>query len=105
VVVSRFLQRKPRNNEEFRRVVEKMIMAEEKTKERFSDRNYRENNTDNSDRRNFPNVGHSDRKRGLDNTIAMADKMKKFSRFRRFEDIENMHCIWHPQGNHITGDC
>jgi hypothetical protein len=105
VVVSRFLQRKPRNNEEFRRVVEKMIMAEEKTKERFSDRNYRENNTDNSDRRNFPNVGHSDRKRGLDNTIAMADKMKKFSRFRRFEDIENMHYIWHPQGNHTTGDC
>jgi hypothetical protein len=35
----------------------------------------------------------------------MADKMKKFLKFRRFEDIENMHCIWHPQGNHTTGDC
>jgi hypothetical protein len=35
----------------------------------------------------------------------MADKMKKFLKFRRFEDIENMHCIWHPQGNHITRDC
>jgi hypothetical protein len=34
----------------------------------------------------------------------MADKTKKFSRFRRFEDIENMHCIWHPQGNPTTGD-
>jgi O-glycosyl hydrolase len=30
---------------------------------------------------------------------------QKNSKFRRFEDIENMHCIWHPQGNHTTGDC
>jgi hypothetical protein len=74
--------------------VEKMIMAEEKMKERFPDRNNRENNRDNSDRRKFPNMGHSDRKRGPDNTIFMADKMKKFSRFRTFEDIKNMHCIW-----------
>jgi hypothetical protein len=35
----------------------------------------------------------------------MADKTKKFSKFRRFEDIKNMHCIWHPQRNHTTGDC
>jgi hypothetical protein len=35
----------------------------------------------------------------------MADKTKKFSKFRRFEDIENMHCIWHSQGNHTAGDC
>jgi hypothetical protein len=82
-----------------------MIMAEEKTRERFLDRNNRENNRDNLDRRNFSNIRHPDRKCGLDNTVAMADKMKKFSKFRRFEDIENMHCIWHPQGNHITGDC
>jgi hypothetical protein len=81
-----------------------MIMAEEKMKERFLDRNNQENNRDNSDKRNFPNIGHPDRKHGLDNTIAMADKTKKFSRFRRFEDIENMHYIWHPQGNHTTGD-
>jgi hypothetical protein len=80
-------------------------MAEEKMKERFLDRNNRENNRDNSDKRNFPNMGHPNRKHGPDNTIAMADKTKKFSRFRRFEDIENMHCIWHPQGNHTTGDC
>jgi hypothetical protein len=57
--------------------VEMMIMAEEKTKKRFPDRNNRENN--NLDRRIFPNMGHSDRKCGLDNTIAMADKTKKFS--------------------------
>jgi O-glycosyl hydrolase len=35
----------------------------------------------------------------------MADKMKKFFKFERFEDIENMHYIWHSQGNHTTGDC
>jgi E3 ubiquitin-protein ligase DOA10 len=54
-----------------------MLMAEEKTRERFSDRNNRENNRDNSDRRNFSNIGHLDRKRGPDNTVAMADKTKK----------------------------
>jgi hypothetical protein len=82
-----------------------MIMAGEKTRKRFSDRNNRENNKDSSDRRNFSNIGHPDRKRGPDNTVAMADKMNFFSKFRRFEDIENMHCIWHLQGNHTTGDC
>jgi hypothetical protein len=79
-------------------------MAEEKMKERFLDRNNRENNKDNSDRRNFPNMGHPDRKRGPNNTIVMADKTNKFSKFRRLEDIKNMHCIWHPQGNHTTGE-
>jgi hypothetical protein len=33
------------------------------------------------------------------------DKSKKFSKFKKFEDIENMHCIWHTQGNHTTRDC
>jgi hypothetical protein len=77
-------------------VVEKMILAEEKMRERFPDRNNRENNRDNSDKRNFSNIGYTYRKRGPDNTVAMADKTKKISKFRRFEDIENMHCIWHP---------
>jgi hypothetical protein len=54
-----------------------MIMAEEKTRERFLDRNNQENNRDNSDRRNFSNTRHPDRKRGPDNTVAMADKTKK----------------------------
>jgi hypothetical protein len=67
-----FCKENPRNNEEFRRAVKKMIMAEEKTKERFPDRNNKENNRDNLDRRNFPNMGYSDRKHGPDNTIAMA---------------------------------
>jgi hypothetical protein len=68
-------------------------MAKEKTRERFPDRKNQENNKDNSDRKNFPNMRHPDRKRGLDNIVAMADKTKKFSKFRRFEDIKNMHCI------------
>jgi hypothetical protein len=76
-----------------------MITAEEKTQERFPDRN----NRDNPDRKNHRNNGHQDKKRGPDNTIAVADKLKK-SKFRKFKDIENMHCIWHPQGNHTTGD-
>jgi hypothetical protein len=80
-------------------------MTEENMKERFVNRNNRGNNRDNSDRRNFSNNGHQDRKRGPDNTVAMADKTKKLSKCRSFEDIENMHCIWHPQENHKTGDC
>jgi hypothetical protein len=55
-----------------------MIMAEEKMRKRFTDRNNRENNKDNSDRRNFPNMGHPDRKRGLDNTVALDDKTKNY---------------------------
>jgi hypothetical protein len=35
----------------------------------------------------------------------VADKSKKIFKFRKFKDIENMHCIWHPQGNHTTEDC
>jgi hypothetical protein len=50
-------------------------------------------------------MGHPDRKRGPDNTVAMADRTNFFLKFKRFEDIENMHCICHPQGNHTTGDC
>jgi hypothetical protein len=34
----------------------------------------------------------------------VADKSKKFSKFKKFEDIETLHCIWHPQGNHTMGD-
>jgi hypothetical protein len=41
----------------------------------------------------------------LDNTVAVADKAKKFSKPRKFDDIENMHCIWHPNENHMTRDC
>jgi hypothetical protein len=44
-------------------------------------------------------------KRGPNNTVAMPVKSKKFSKFKMFEDIENMHCIWHPQENYTTRDC
>jgi hypothetical protein len=78
-----------------------MITAKEKTRERFLDRN----NRDNLDGQNHQNNGHQDRKRGPNNTVAVADQSKKFSKFKKFEDIKNMHCIWHPQGNHTTGYC
>jgi hypothetical protein len=96
-----FCKENLRNNEEFRCTVENMITAKEKTRERFMDRN----NRDNLDRQNHGNNGHQDIMHGPDNTVAMVDKSKKFSKFKKFEDIENMHCIWHPQGNHTTGDC
>jgi hypothetical protein len=38
-----FCKENPRNNEEFRPAVERMIMAKEKTRERFLDRNNRDN--------------------------------------------------------------
>jgi hypothetical protein len=78
-----------------------MITAEEKTQERFPDRN----NRDNSNRQNHQNNGHQDRKHGPNNTVVVADKAKEFSKPRKFDDIENMHCIWHPNGNHTTEDC
>jgi hypothetical protein len=66
-----------------------MITVEEKTQERFPDRN----NRDNLDRQNRRNNGHQERKCGPNNTVALADKSKKVSKFKKFEDIENMHCI------------
>ena len=77
-----------------------MITAEEKTRERFPDRN----NRDNLDRQNHRNNGHQDRKLKPNNTVTIADKAKKFSKPKEFDDIENMHCIWHPNGNHTTED-
>jgi hypothetical protein len=37
--------------------------------------------------------------------VAVADKEKKISKSRKFDDLENMHYIWHPNGNHTTEDC
>jgi hypothetical protein len=96
-----FYKENLRNNEEFRRIVENIITAEEKTREWFPDRN----NRDNPNWQNHQNNRHQDRKHGPNNTIVVADKSKKFSKIKKFEEIKNMHYIWHPQGNHITGDC
>ena len=93
-----FYKENPRNNEEFRRTVEKMITIEEKTRERFLDRN-------NPDRQIPQNSRHQERKRGPDNTVAMADKSKKFSKPRRYDDIENIRCPLHPNGKHTIGNC
>jgi len=78
-----------------------MITAEEKTRERFPERN----NRDNPDKTNHRNNRHQERKCGPDNTVATADKSKKFSRPRRYDDIESMHCILHPNGKHTIGNC
>jgi hypothetical protein len=56
-------------------MVERMITAE-KTRERFLD----QNNRDNPNKQNHLNNGYQDRKRGIDNTVAVADKGKKFSK-------------------------
>ena len=81
-----FCKENPRNNEEFKRTVEKMITVEEKTKERFLERN----NRDNPDKQNPRNNRHQERKRGPYNMVAMADKSKKFTKPRRYDGIENM---------------
>ena len=96
-----FYKENPRNNEEFRRTVEKMITAEEKTRERFPDRN----NRDNPDRQNPRSNRHQERKRGPDNTVAMANKSKKFTKPRRYDDIENIRCPLHPNGKHTIRNC
>ena len=73
-----------------------MITTEEKTRERFPDRN----NRDNLDRQNPRNNRYQERKCGPDNTVAVADKSKKFSKPRRYDDIENIRCPLHPNGKH-----
>ena len=78
-----------------------MITAEEKTRERFPDRN----NRDNPDKQNHRNNRQQERKHGPDNTVAVTDKSRKFSKPRRYDDIENMHCILHPKGNHTIRNC
>jgi hypothetical protein len=35
----------------------------------------------------------------------MADKSKKFSKPRRYDDIENICCPLHPNGKHTIGNC
>jgi hypothetical protein len=96
-----FCKENPQSNEEIKRMVERMITAEEKTRKRFP----KWNNRDNSNRQNHQNNGHQDRKRGPDNNVAVADKEKKIFKSWKFDDLENMHYIWHLNGNHTTRNC
>jgi hypothetical protein len=57
-----------------------------------------------SEQQGRPNHRHQDIKHGIDNIMVVVDKAKKFSKPRKFDDIENMHCIWYPNENHTTGD-
>jgi O-glycosyl hydrolase len=36
--------------------------------------------------------------------MVIADKAKKFSKPRKFEDLKNVSCIWHLGSSHTTGD-
>lgn len=45
-----FCKENPHNNEEFKNIIEKMISAAEKTRERFPGRNHHHDNRDNSGR-------------------------------------------------------
>jgi hypothetical protein len=96
-----FYKENPRSNEEFKRTVEKMIAAEEKNRKRFLD----PNNQNNFDRRNHQSNEQQGRKCRFDNTVAIADKAKKFFKPRKFEDLENMPYIWHLGSSHTTGNC
>jgi hypothetical protein len=98
-----FCKENPRINKEFKRAVKKTIATEERKKERYPD----QDNQDNLTRRNNQNNGHN-KKHGPDNMVAMADKNKKFfkpKKFEKFEELENMPCIWHPGSWHTTGEC
>jgi hypothetical protein len=37
--------------------------------------------------------------------VASADKSKKSSKPRHFEDMENLPCPWHLNSSHMAGDC
>jgi hypothetical protein len=100
VAILIFLQREPAK--------QRRIQAHSRKDDHYGGEDLRKfldwNNRDNHDKQNHRNNGHQDRKHGPDNTMVVADKANKFSKPRKFDDIENMHCIWHPNSNHTTGD-
>jgi hypothetical protein len=75
-----------------------MIASEERTKARFGDGR---GNCDDD----VGNQGNQNRKRRPNNMVAFANKGKKSSKPRRFQDLENLPCPWHPNSNHTTADC
>jgi hypothetical protein len=96
-----FCRENPLTNEEFKCTVQKMISAEERTRERFGDGH---DNWENYDNRGNQG-GQQNRKRRPDNMFASTDKSKKSNKPRRFEDLENIPCPWHPNSSHTAGEC
>jgi hypothetical protein len=78
-----------------------MISVEERTQERFGD------GRDN--RKNYENRSNQGRqqnqKRRSDNVVASTHNSKKSSKPRRFKDLENLPCPWHPNSSHTAGEC
>jgi hypothetical protein len=77
-----------------------MIAAEERTKAKFGDGRGNQSNRDDYG----GNQSNQNRKRRPDNIVASADKSKK-NKSRKFQDLENLPCPWHPNSNHTTADC
>jgi hypothetical protein len=94
VAILGFLQREP--------VKQRRIQAHSGKDDHCGGENLRK--ISRSEQQGQPNHRHQDRKHGIDNTVAVVDKAKKFSKPRKFDDIENMHYIWHPNENHMIGD-
>jgi hypothetical protein len=95
-----FCGENPLTNEEFKRTVQKMISAEERTRERFSDGCDNRENYDSKGNQG----GQQNRNRRPDNVVASADKPKKSSKPRRFEGLKNLPCPWHPNLSHTAGE-
>jgi hypothetical protein len=78
-----------------------MISAEERIWERFG--------TMHDNRENYENRGnqggYKNQKHRLDNMVTSTDKLKKSSKPRCFEDLENLPCPWHLNSSHTVEDC
>jgi hypothetical protein len=90
----------PQTHQEFTSTIQKMIAAEERTKVRFGDGRGNQGNYDDYG----GNQSNQNRKRRPNNMVTSADKGKK-NKPRKFQDLENLPCLWHPNSNHTTADC
>jgi hypothetical protein len=50
-------------------------------------------------------VEQQNRKCKPDNVVVSADKSKKSSKPRQFEDLENLPCPWNSNSSHTAGEC
>lgn len=80
---------------EFYHTVHKMITSKERTREWFPTCNQQ----DNRDNRGYDSRGNQggqpSRKCAPDNTLVSMDKSKKPSMPKRFEDLQNLSCLFH----------
>ena len=97
----KFCHDNPETTEEFKRIVQKMIASEERTRERFPRGEQDKGYDPRSDQ-----GGQSDRKRGLDNTLASMDRSKKSNKNnKKFKNLKNLPCPFHKNTKHTAGEC